>query len=108
MNAQTQITDNINLVEDEIVAIAKDLQKNAKLLDKKTADANAIRDELRSTRADIQAAMLAEDDNLLMDLTKNLKGLNNRLDRAIEAYNDAEAAHKESLTAIRLVIKGIA
>lgn len=108
MNALTQIdlTENAIMFEDEILDLAKALHKAASDVSKKTIVANELRDTIRSTRADMQAAMLAEDDDALIDMTRSLKGLNNKLDKAIEAHNEADASYVATFSKLTSLIKG--
>lgn len=110
MNAQTQIdlTESLTMMEDDILDLAKTLHKSASDLSKKTATANELRDTIRSTRGDMQAALLAEDDDALAEMTKSLRGLNNKLDKAIEAHNDADQSRQETLAKLVAILRGAA
>lgn len=110
MNAITQVelTETTRMLEDDILDTAKELHKAAITLSKKTAEANEVRSSIREIREKIQMAVAQEKDDEFMDLSKQLKSLNNKLDKAIDAYNAAESGRDEHLAKLVATIRGAA
>lgn len=107
MIAQVKIEEATNTLFDEIINQARDLKRVALKFDKCRSAAQEVRDEIAETRS--QIAQLAQDgqDDEMMEATKKLRQLNNKLDRMIDGYTDAELEYKQAVGLMKKAMEAL-
>ena len=101
MNTQVKIEEATNTLFDEIINHARDLKRVALKFDKCRATAQEVRDEIAETRMQISQFAQDGEDDQMMEATKKLRQLNNKLDRMIDGYTEAESEYANAVSIIK-------